>query len=247
MLESPGAGHAGEKGDVGSWTSNVESVQCRLHRTHRSLPVFAVGDHLGDHRVVVRGDFRTLDYPCIDADAVSGRRRRCRQSSNSADRWHKAAFGILCVDPGFNGPSRIAWDVLLAQAKRLARRNPQHFLHKIYACDLLGYRMFDLQARVHFKEMELPFRIDNELDGAGRAVPHRFGQRDSLLLHSSANFGLEPRRRGLFEYLLMAALDGTLALTERNTLPMRVSENLHFNVAGTWEVAFDEYPRVTET
>ena len=62
---------------------------------------------------------------------------------------------------------------LVGAAHRLARRDAQLLLNDVDARDLLGHRMLDLHARVHFHEVELAVVVEQELDGARIAVIDR--------------------------------------------------------------------------
>src|SRR3546814_4182838 len=48
---------------------------------------------------------------------------------------------------------------------------------QIDAGDFFGHRVFDLQARVHFQEVELSALAEDEFDGAGVAVANRSEER----------------------------------------------------------------------
>ena len=138
-------------------------------------------------------------------------------------------------------------DIILLQPERFAGSDPEHFFDQVDAGHELRHRVFDLQAGVHLEEMEPPLQIDDEFDGAGRPVSDCLGQCLGLPLHALPKTGVEPRCRRLFKNLLVAALDGALALAKRNALSMRVGQDLHFDVPGIWEVAFDEDPGVAKT
>src|SRR3546814_2550054 len=87
----------------------------------------------------------------------------------------------------------------------------------------------DLQARVHFEEVEaLARRVgarDDQLDRARAIVADGLRQRDALFAHGLAHlFGHEGRRR-LLDHLLVAALDAAFALVEVEDVAVLVSED----------------------
>ena len=59
--------------------------------------------------------------------------------------------------------------ILLTQTQLLAGSDVDLLLHQIHPRDHLGDRMLDLDARVHFDEVELAFLIE-ELKGARAAI-----------------------------------------------------------------------------
>src|SRR3546814_14246049 len=65
----------------------------------------------------------------------------------------------------------------LAVAERLAGGDAQLLVDQIDAGDFFGHRVFDLQARVHFQEVELSALAEDEFDGAGVAVANRSEER----------------------------------------------------------------------
>ena len=78
----------------------------------------------------------------------------------------------------------------------------------------LGHRVLDLEPRVRLHEVEAAVGIHQELEGAGVAVLHRLGRVDDDAAHPPADLLAERRRRRLLDQLLMAPLDGALALAE---------------------------------
>ena len=64
--------------------------------------------------------------------------------------------------------------------------------HQIDAGDELGDRMLDLQARVHFHEIELLRRVHQELDGARAHIADGARRGDGGLRHGGANLRSSP-------------------------------------------------------
>ena len=79
-----------------------------------------------------------------------------------------------------------------ASGSFLAVGNADHLPRQIQAGDQFGDRVLDLQAGVHFQEVELDLVApDDELDRAGRFDgSHCARQRHSLLAHGLAHFGI---------------------------------------------------------
>jgi hypothetical protein len=104
-----------------------------------------------------------------------------------------------------------------------------------------------LQPRVHFQEVELaPLRVEHELDGAGGAVADALAQHDSRVVERTTQRRVQPGSGRLFDHLLVAALRGTISFTERNDVAAPVTEQLHLDVSGALDEAFQVHARVTE-
>ena len=115
--------------------------------------------------------------------------------------------------------------------KLFAGGDADHLLDEIDAGDEFGHGMLDLQARVHFQEVEALVLAGDELDGAGGIVVHRLGQRDRLLAHLAPRRLIEQRRRRFLDDLLVAALDRAFALAEIDDVAVLVAEHLDLDVA----------------
>ena len=102
--------------------------------------------------------------------------------------------------------------------------------------------MFDLQAGVHFEEVEvITVRIVDEFDRARGAVVHAFPQLDGGSVESGAGFPGQAGRRGFLDDFLVSALDRTIAFAESQHLAASIAENLHFHVASAFNEAFEKH------
>ena len=128
----------------------------------------------------------------------------------------------------------------------LAGGDADHLLDEVDAGDQFGDRMLDLQAGVHFEEVERAVLPGDELDRAGAVVVHGLGQRDGLLAHGLAGLLVEQRRRRFLDDLLVAALDRAFALAEIDDVAVLVAEHLDFDVARIDDEFLDEHAVVAE-
>jgi hypothetical protein len=78
------------------------------------------------------------------------------------------------------------------QRQRLAGGDAQLPFDQILAGDHFGDRVLDLQAGVHFHEVERAVLIGDELDRAGADVADRLGGGDGGFAHLAAAFGVMP-------------------------------------------------------
>jgi hypothetical protein len=91
--------------------------------------------------------------------------------------------------------------------------------------------MFHLEPRVHFHKVKV-LTLNNEFDGSGSSVLDGLGSIHSRSPNLPPCLGSEAKGRGFFDDLLMASLDGTVSFPQVDTVPVRVTKNLNFDVAG---------------
>ena len=106
--------------------------------------------------------------------------------------------------------------------------------------------MFDLEPRVHFKEIKAAVGAGDELHRAGAGVADDLGERDGLFAHRLAHFGGDEGRRGFLHDLLVTALDRTVALVQVDDVAMGITDQLDFDMARLFDEFFDEHPVITE-
>ena len=90
--------------------------------------------------------------------------------------------------------------------------------------------MLDLDAGVHLHEVEVLLVIDQELQRAGVLVFDRVRQLDRGAAHRLAHGGGDEGRRRFLQQLLVAALDGAVALADVDDLAELVGQDLKFDV-----------------
>ncbi len=150
---------------------------------------------------------------------------------------------MLGVEPRLDGVSvRIA----CLEGERLAGRDEQLLLHEIDAGDELRDWMLDLDAGVQLEEGEAAVLAEDELGRARALVAQRAGERDGGFAHLAAQLGVDGGGGALLEHLLVAALDGAVALAEGDRVAVRVGEELDLDVARTLDVALEEHLVVAE-
>ena len=231
-------------GEVGREPGHAGPAQGPLEAAQRLRPVGAVGDDLGEERVVVGRDLAAALDPRVDphpgglGEVHVGHPARRRQ---------EPAPRVLGVEAGLQrvAPQR---HVGLAEAQRLARGHPDLLFDQVEAGDALGHGVLDLQARVHLDEVVLVLAVDRheELDGAEALVVDRAGRLERRAQEPVAQARREARGRALLDDLLVAALEGALALAQVDEVPEGVAQHLDLDVAGAPEVPLDEEPGVPE-
>ncbi len=106
--------------------------------------------------------------------------------------------------------------------------------------------MLDLQTGVHFHEEEFATGIQQEFHGAGADVADGLGRLHRGFAHGTAQLGGQAGGRGLFDHLLMAALDRAVALVQVQAVAVLVGEDLDFHMARLEHVFLDQHARIAE-
>ena len=219
------------------------ALQRRDKPTARLLAIGAMGDDLGEQRVVVRRHGRTLLDARVDPDPLPFREAPGREPPGRGREIGRRVFG---VEPGFDGVSADR-DVLLREGQGAALRDMKLQADEIDSRHGLGHRVLDLDPRVHFEEVEAALFRQQKLDRAGAHIANRGRSLDRRRAHRGAKLGRHGRRRRLLDQLLVAALDRAIAFAEVDDRALLVAEHLHFDVAGADERALDQEPSVAES
>ena len=137
-------------------------------------------------------------------------------------------------------------DVRLAEPQGLAGGHPQLGLDEVQPGHGLGDRMLDLEARVELHEGEGTVRVDQELDGADADVAGRSGEGHRGGPHAVAQGLRHPRRRRLLQHLLVAPLEGAVALAKVDRRAVGIAEHLDLHVTRVLHVPLQHEPVVAE-
>ena len=246
----PGQGN--EKIEIGHRTGDL-AVRQGLHEpVERLLAGRAVGDDLGDHRVVPGADLIAGPHAAVDADRArrEGRRSGEGQVVEPPGRRQEALAHVFGVDPGLERPA-VDRQILLRHGQWLTAGHPQLQLDKIQSGDGLGDGVLDLQAGVHLHEPEAVFAqrsgaVDHELDRSRPGIadgPRRIG---GGLAHGRTHACRHIGGRGLLDDLLVSPLQGAVALEQMDDVAVPVAEHLNLDVARLGNVLFNEAHRITE-
>ena len=140
------------------------------------------------------------------------------------------AGGVFGIEADFDGVA-VDLEVLLAEREGLAGGDAELPLDEVLAGDGLGDGVFDLEAGVHLHEEEF-FILDDEFDGPSAFVGDGAGGGAGGLAHGGAAGLRHAGGGGFFDDLLVAALDGAVALEKVEGVAVAVGEDLEFDVAG---------------
>jgi hypothetical protein len=125
------------------------------------------------------------------------------------------------------------------RADRLAFQDVDLRLDDVDAGHLLGDGVLDLDARIDLDEVELAgVGIHQELDRAGADIVGGMGDLQGVVGKLGALGGVEIGGGRALDDLLVAALDGAVALEEMDGIAMRVAQHLHLDMAGALDQLF---------
>ena len=180
--------HRAQEPHVGRHAGDLDFGERLPHASEGTRAVGAAHHELRDHRVVPRRDFGALVHPGVDADMLAFFREV--QVHYAASRGQEVTLGVLGIDACFDGMPAHG-HVVLEKRQTLPRGDAQLPLHQIEAGDHLGDRMLDLQAGVHFHEIERAVLLGDEFHRARAGVLDRFRRRDRRGSHfpALAKFG----------------------------------------------------------
>ena len=128
--------------------------------------------------------------------------------------------------------------LVLGDRQRQAGSNADLLANQIQTGDGFGNGMFHLQAGVHLDEEELAV-FPQEFDGAGAAIFQLGNRFTHHFAHARPLGGVERRRRGFFQHLLVAALQRTIAFAQMDGAAMAIAEHLEFDVARLGKILLD--------
>ena len=135
-------------------------------RAIASVRSCAVGDQLGDQRIVVRRNYVVGIGGCVHADADVARQIQAGDASGRG----RERVRILGIDAALDGVAANVDRLRDHLRERMPGRDQNLALHQIDAGDRFRNRMLHLNARVHLDEIEIAFFVHQEFDGAGIGV-----------------------------------------------------------------------------
>ncbi len=249
----------GQEVDIMARPLDQEGVE-RLHlQIGRLVAGLAPGNQLGNHRVVEHRHLAAFLDAVIDADIGFGGRAFDRLligdrlgrivTDQPPNAGQEAAIRVFGIDAVLDRPT-IDADIVLRHRQLFAIGDADHLLDQVDAGDRFGHRMLDLQAGVHFEEVEtLARRVlarNDQFDRPRRVIIHGLGQRDALLAHGLAHLGRDEGRWRFLHNLLVAALDRAFALVQIEHVAVLVAEDLDLDMARVLDELLDEDAVVAE-
>ena len=239
-----------QEGDVGGDAADAELGEGAAGPGHGGRIVAAAAGQLDQHGVEVRADLRArVDGAAVEPDPGAAGRA---VAGDLADVGPEAVGGVLGGDPALQR-SALELDGLLREAQvseGLAGGDAQLRLDEVDVGDFLGDGVLDLDARVHFDEHvlagTLPDRVDEEFDGAGVDVVQRLRELHGVAVERLPDTFVQVWGRRDLNHLLVAALDGAVALEEVHDVALGVGQDLDLDVPGAQDGLLEEHGGVAE-
>ena len=138
----------------------------------------------------------------------------------------------------------MAHDGLLGRNANFVAREGIAFCHldlgldNVDARNHFRYCMFDLDAGIHFNEVEVTVRRHKKFDGTGVDVVHVLHERYGRVADFLAELPRKSKGRRDFDDFLMAALDGAVPLIKVEDIPVFIAHDLDFDVLWIADVFF---------
>ncbi len=240
-----------EERNVGLDAAHAELAQAAVHALAGVVEFAAPGGHLDQQGIVIRSDYgAAVGRAAIQADAEAGGRAVGRELAVIGD---EVVGGVLGGDAALHGVA-VERDSVLRRQVDFGAVEFQALGHLELAADQIdtgdhfGDGVLHLDARVDLDEVPgAGIGVHQELDGAGVVVAGGAGQGDGSIGQGGASGGIQGDGGRDLHHLLMAALDGAIALVEMEDVAVAVAEDLDFDVAGAADVAFEKNGVVAES
>ncbi len=231
-----------QEGQVRLDAVDAELFQGQAHLGDALSAALAAGDEFGEHGVVVDRDLVALGHAAVDPHAQAS---RLAVAEDAAGLGEEAVGGIFGIDASLQCVTALG-DLFLAQRQAFAAGDEDLPAHQVDAGRQFGDRMLDLEAGVHFQEVEAAVLVEHELDRAGADVVDRAGRGQGRLRHATAQVLVQGWGGRLLEDLLVAALDRAFALEQVHDLAVAVAEDLELDMARAHQVFLQKHRVVAE-
>ena len=152
---------------------------------------------------------------------------------------------VLGVDAALDGVTGDLY-LLLGEGQGQPGGHPQLFLHQVPSGDQLGHRVLHLDSGVHFNEIELPVRGQDEFHGPRPHIARRLGGGHGGLAHPLPQLRRQRPGGGFLDELLPAALHRAVPLPQMDHMALGIRHDLELNVPGVQHQLFQIHLSVAE-
>ena len=204
--------------NVGFDAADPEFLETAVRATDGVLEAAAAGRDFHEQRIVVRMDPGAGEGGAgVETHAHAAGGAVVRDAAIVGD---EVVGGVFSGDAALDGEAvrfdvRLAVDANFRIAQLDALRNQELRADDIEARDFFRDRVLDLDARVDLDEVVLVgVGVDEEFDGSGGDVADLLADLHGRFAKGVADCGIEIGRGGDLDDLLVAALDGAVALVE---------------------------------
>ena len=231
------AQNIGNKGNIGLYAAHPN-----LADGAKSLPagalegVIPAGD-LNQQRIIVRGNhgagggITAIETHAVAAAGAIG--------GNLTVIGSEVIGGIFGGNTALNGIAAHLNIVLRVQtngrvAQRIALGDQDLSAHQVDAGDHLGHGVLNLNTGVHLDEVVAAGLVHQELQRTGIDVAHGLCNLDCIVADLLGNGRVNRPCRCKLYYLLVAALEGAVALADMIAVAILIGQHLHLNVLGLY-------------
>src|SRR5436309_5025218 len=145
---------------------------------------------------------------------------------------------VLGIDPAFD---RVAVRADLQTREGATQRDLDLQGDHVEPRHHLGDGVLDLDPGVHLEEVEGAVFVEDAFHRSGVEVAGFLREGDRRLGEPLAKPFVELRRRRLLDQLLVASLDGAVALAQEHDLALRIGDDLRLDVSGVIDVPLEEH------
>ena len=200
-------------------------IQRTIHAPYGFIASRSMHNQLGDQGIVEWRDNVFGIRRSVDANSRSTRsvpacdlagRRLMRNRIFGID----AAFECVAAE----------MDIILPVRQLLTRCDKDLVAHQIDTCNEFRYRVFNLDAGIHFHKIKVLFFVDQELKRTYVGVADILHHPHNTAAYIFPKFRSHDDRRGFFNKFLMPPLNRTLSLTQMNDIAVLVCHDLKFDV-----------------
>src|SRR5690606_34282701 len=230
------------KRDVGADAADDVLVERSSHAHQGALARGGRHNHLGEQRVVVRGHRPATVHARVDAYTSAAWRMILGDLSGPG----RERVGVFRHDAALDGVTTELPGARVRKLELLASSRADLLHHQIDPRHHFRDRVFYLDARVHLHEVQAPLFIHQELESTETGVAGFEERAANRFAHLGAQLRSHRRARCFFHQLLVFALQGTLAFTERPHLAVCVGQRLEFDVPRLEQQALQVQLRILE-
>ena len=209
-------------------------LQHPAHPADGLQPGGSPDDQLGHQGVIVGRQGAAAVKAGIHPDAAAARQM---DKVHFARAGLEVFGGVLGVDAALDGMAAQA-DLVLAVGQGQSCGHPDLLPHQVDAGDELGDRVLHLDTGIHLNEIEVALPVQHKLDGAGVHIVGGLGGGHGGGAHLLPQFGGQRFGGGLLQQLLVAPLDGTVAVPQLHHAAVLVGHDLELDVLGVEDQFF---------
>src|SRR6266566_3538836 len=150
---------------------------------------------------------------------------------DASGRGKEIVGGIFCIDTTLDCVS-IPTNFFLAKRERQPSGDCDLFTNEIESGYQFGYWVFHLEPCVHFEKIKVArFAGYQKLHRSGTHIIHGARELNGSSAHCRAQCGIVNWRGALFDYFLMAALNGAFALAQMQHISVAIGKDLYLDMA----------------